>query len=273
MKKATRKLCIAAAAAGVCLSLFSGPVLAAEAEEEAPSAELSVDVLSQYIWRGFAFSRNSVVIQPSMTVGYKGFSANIWGNLDTDPYSVSSDEKSNWNETDLTLAYDWAMGPVSMTGGYIYYGLEGVNDTQEIFLSAGLDTLLSPTLTVYKDIANLSGWYVTLGVSHAVPISGDIALELGAQAGYLRANEPSSYEEVDGNGNGTGKAYRALHDGVISAALPIPVGKYMTVTPKVSYSFALSGDASDLLKNTNDGAIAKRDANFFYGGIALGMAF
>jgi len=126
---------------------------------------------------------------------------------------------------------------------------------------------------VYKDIANLSGWYVTLGVSHAVPVSGDIALELGAQAGYLRANEPSSYEEVDGNGTGTGKAYRALHDGVISAALPIPVGKYMTITPKVSYSFALSGDASDLLKAANESSIAKRDANFFYGGVALGMAF
>ena len=53
------------------------------AAEDKPTASAGVDVLSQYVWRGFALSRNSAVLQPSVTVGYKGFSVNVWGTFDT----------------------------------------------------------------------------------------------------------------------------------------------------------------------------------------------
>ncbi|MCU0583369.1 MAG: hypothetical protein MUE57_05970 [Syntrophales bacterium] len=57
------------------------------AAEEKPTADFTVSALSAYIWRGQQQTRDSLVLQPSMTVGYKGFSANLWGNLDTNPYS------------------------------------------------------------------------------------------------------------------------------------------------------------------------------------------
>jgi len=44
-----------------------------EVKEDRPTANVSVDVLSQYIWRGYALSKDSAVIQPSVTVSYKGF--------------------------------------------------------------------------------------------------------------------------------------------------------------------------------------------------------
>ena len=56
------------------------------AEEEKPTADFSVSALTKYVWRGQELSRDSIVLQPSLTVGYKGFSANLWGNLDTKPY-------------------------------------------------------------------------------------------------------------------------------------------------------------------------------------------
>jgi|GEM_PF-4019534 len=37
---------------------------------------------------------------------------------------------------------------------------DGVDDTQEIFLPLGLDTFLSPSLTVYKDIDNAPSWFL-----------------------------------------------------------------------------------------------------------------
>lgn len=252
-------------------ALLAGPAMA---EEDKPFADLTVGAYSQYLWRGFALSKDSIVIQPSMTIGYKGFSMNLWGNLDSDPYSATAaDNKSNWTETDLTLAYGREVGPVSLSAGYIYYGMDSLTDTQEVFVSASYDTFLSPTLSVYKDIANLSGWYVTLGVSHSLPLTETLALDLGAQIGYLRANEASSYEEVDGSGTGNGKAYRAMHDGLLSASLPIALNEYLTVTPKLSYSFALSSDASDRLEESNNAAIGERDDNFIYGGVSMTLAF
>lgn len=252
---------------GIAAGLLSCGLIAtsAVAAEEAPYAELAVSTYSQYIWRGFAFSQDSIVVQPSLTVGYQGFSVNLWGNLDTDP--VGGD-KASWNETDLTLAYDWTTGPVDFSAGYIYYGLEGADDTQELYLSAAYDVLLNPTLTIYRDFADAPGWYVTLGVSHSIPLRDEIALELGAQAGYLWVSSASTMAEV-----GSDKAYRALHDGLISAAVPIPVGQYLTVTPELAYSFALSSKARDLLKEANSDAIGKDKDNFIYGGITLSMAF
>ena len=41
--------------------------------EEKPTGDFTVTAMSQYFWRGYELSRNSIVIQPSMTLGYKGF--------------------------------------------------------------------------------------------------------------------------------------------------------------------------------------------------------
>ncbi|HHK60941.1 MAG TPA: MltA-interacting MipA family protein, partial [Desulfobacterales bacterium] len=65
----------------VCGALAAAPALAAE---DAPTAEVAVDALSEYVWRGYSFSQDSIVLQPSMTVAWKGFGVNLWGNLDTD---------------------------------------------------------------------------------------------------------------------------------------------------------------------------------------------
>jgi len=83
------------------------------AEEDKPTGDATVAVLSKYVWRGQELSRNSVVVQPSATVGYKGFSVNVWGNLDTAPYYSGTDDISysnNWTETDVTLSYSKTIG-------------------------------------------------------------------------------------------------------------------------------------------------------------------
>lgn len=264
MSAVARRLLAGVAATGVCLSMLSGLAFAAEAEEDKPTANLTVGAYSQYIWRGFELSKDSIVVQPSMTVGYKGFSANLWGNLDTDPYSSTTDETNNWNETDMTLAYGWEMGPMAYSVGYIYYSLDSAHDSQEFFASAALNTLLKPTLTVYRDTDFYPGWYTTLGISHSFPVQGDITLDLGAQVSYLKASASSPYKEADGS------KYSNFHDGMLSVGLTVPVNKYITVAPKLSYTFALSNDAQDLMKAASKNG---NDDSFFYGGVAVSMAF
>ena len=83
--------------------------LPASAEDDSLSISADVGVFSQYIWRGYALSNESIVIQPSVTVGYEGFSLNVWGNYDTDYFDTGTD----YNETDITLSYDWTYDIIS----------------------------------------------------------------------------------------------------------------------------------------------------------------
>ena len=235
-------------------------------EGEKPTASADVGVLTKYIWRGFELSDDSAVIQPSVTVGYKGFGLNLWGNLDTDVPGVSDDGK--WNETDMTLSYDTSFGPVGVGVGYIYYALDGVDDAEEFYITAGLDVFLSPTLTVYREIAELQGWYINLGISHSFELPKGVTLDLAGSVGYY-LSEDDIFVEVDDALNPTSKKYKNLHDGQLSVGLTVPLGQYFILNPMIAYSFPLSDEADNLI---TAGSISN-DSDFVYGGVTLSLAF
>jgi hypothetical protein len=250
-----------------CLIILGATAAFATEEEKRLSADMSIDLLSQYICRGYEYSRGSIVIQPSITALYKGFGVNLWGNLDTDQSTGLYDvDGAKWNETDLTLFYDGKAGMMNYSAGYIYYVLEAPDhDTQEVYTSLGLDALLAPTLTVYRDIDAYPGWYVTLSVSHSFKVTESIALTLAGQVSYLSADEADNIADPDDPGS----AYSDFHDGVISVALSIPVTEGVSIAPTVSYSFALNENASEVIKA--DSARGEDDS-FMYGGVTLSMA-
>ena len=230
----------------VALTLGSLPALA---EEESPvSASADVGIFSQYVWRGFALSEDSIVVQPSASVSYGGFGLNLWGNLDTDEYMT---EDSSFNEIDMTLSYDWSIDIVSLGVGYIYYGLEG-EDSQEYYVSVGLDTILAPSLTIYKDVDTFPGWYVNLGISHSISFTDDMALDLSAAIGY------ADYE-----------GYSEFHDGTLSASMTFVVDDYISVTPMVAYTFGLTGKAKDYIM---DGSWDS-EKDHLYGGVTISIGF
>ena len=231
--------------------LFTAGAPAVMAEEEVPSADASVAFLSKYVWRGFELSKDSLVIQPSLSVSYMGFGANLWANLDTDLYGT---EKHKWNETDLTLSYDGAYNKWGYGLGWIYYALDGTYDTQEWYGTLSYDVITAPSLTIYYDTDNFAGgWYANLGFGHSIMIGEKYSLDLGLAFGYLDDNE----------------GYAELHDGNISASMSFPVGKYASITPELYYSFALTSEAKDYIK---DPALSD-DANFFYGGVSASFSF
>ncbi|MEW6601363.1 MAG: hypothetical protein AB1499_10380, partial [Nitrospirota bacterium] len=203
-------------------------VVIANAEEAKGSGSASVGVFNKYIFRGYELSAGSAVIQPSVGVSYNGFSASFWGNIDSEENPTQNfvpdraDERS-FNETDLTLSYTYEIDKLSLTGGYIYYGTKYATETEELFFTVGYDTLLAPTLTVYRDITEYAGTYVNLAVSHSLPIVKEITLDLGASAGYFAGDNKywKTYERS--TGDYTGDEYRAFHDGMIKAGLTIPI--------------------------------------------------
>lgn len=234
----------------ICLTLF--PVHLATASGNSFTSNLTVGFYSQYVWRGYELSKDSLVIQPSLSADYRGFGVNLWGNYDTDQYDLDT---GNWNETDLTISYDGAVSSVIYGMGYIYYALEdGEEDTQEIYATLGLDTFLSPLLGIYRDVDNNPGWYISLGIGHSFVISDTLGLELGAQIGYVDDDQD----------------YSAFHDGLISLSLSYSASDHITLTPELYYSFALSGDSEEVLQ---DASYNGEDDSFLYGGVSVSWSF
>jgi uncharacterized protein (TIGR02001 family) len=250
----TKKLITGIAATAL---LFAAGITAAMAEEEVPSADASVALYSKYVWRGFELSDDSLVIQPSLSVSYMGFGANLWANLDTDDTSVDS---TLWNETDFTLSYDGAYEKLGYGVGWIYYSVVG-SDTQEFYGTLSYDMLLAPSFTIYYDTDGFAGdWYANLGISHSFMIAENYSLDLGLSIGY--------YSIDGGDPSGSGADYSEFHDGLLSASMSFPINEYVTITPEIYWSFALSGDAGDLFELG-----PSNDDNYVYGGISASFSF
>jgi len=224
-----------------------------------------------------------VVIEPSVTIGYKGFSLNVWGNMDTRPYSVGDAQyASQYTETDYTLSYSRKFGILQVTPGYIYYalgapyaGAAAPLAAQEVFLNLGLDTILQPTLTAYKDIDHYREWYFLLGVSHTFEFNKVVSLKLAASASYLLSTDATTYAKYDSNSVATTDKFNNFHDGTASVSLPIAVYKTLSVTPILSYVFPLSDDAKYEMKAKGLEGVdpTQRNSTYLYGGVTLSCTF
>lgn len=223
-----------------------GPLTASAAET---SGSASVDFMSGYYWRGFQLHEGEAV-QPSVGVTYNGFGVNLWSDTNT--------ETGEAVETDLTLNYAFSKDKFSFDIGYIYFALDGADDTQEIYISVGYDVILSPTLTVYYDIDKGEGAFITAAIGHELPITEAIALSLGAGVSY---NADSEYSIGD---------YSEFHNADVSASVSIPINENISITPMIAYTVDLSDEAEAAIEALSaDGD----DSSFIYGGINVSLSF
>jgi hypothetical protein len=228
-------------------------------------ANLNTSFYSKYVWRGLELSKDSLVIFPSATIGFRGFSFNVWTDLDThfDNPAPGKDKEFKLQETDITLSYTNTFKPLKLNYnvGWIYYDTDGFHgDTptknQELFGTLTLDVLLKPTLSVYNEIETGQAWYASFGVSHGFKVYKDWSLDVGGSISYIYNK---SSEDIN-----------ALHDGNVWSGLTIPLTPYASITPKIQYSFPLSAAARDRIEaNSFNG----NDNNFVYGGVILDLKF
>lgn len=239
-------------------------------QDNSATGSVSAGVFNRYIFRGYELSAHSAVIQPALTVSNKGFSASMWGNIDTDEHPTQSfvpdrEGRKSFNETDLTLSYTYNIDKLALTGGYVYYGTKYANETEELFISATYDTFLKPTLAIYQDINEYSGTYINLSASKSLPIYKEISLDLGASAGYFAGSSDywKTYERS--TGAYTGKKYQGFHDGMVKAGLTIPVAGNIAIQPLIQYWFPLSGAAKRTVDDNSYNFNGKLDDTFVYG--------
>ena len=169
-----KKMVSAAIVLALATIVLSTPAMAFEA-----SADAYVGVYSKYLWRGFDLSEDdNLVVQPGTDVSVGNFTLSFWGNL--------SENTGDMNEVDLTIDYSTDLSElISVSVGNILYDVDGLSDTNEIYLGVTLNTILEPSLKVYYDYDEFHTVYTTLGVGHSFDLTDAVSLSLGATGSYL----------------------------------------------------------------------------------------
>lgn len=210
------------------------------AEEEAAKLEAGLDlpVLSGYVWRGQVLN-DEAVVQPSLTVTKGGFSLNTWAN-----YSLTDNvtEDSDFNEVDLTVSYDFTVGPASYSVGLVEYLFPNTtfSGTREVYVGASLDNLpVTPAATVYYDFDEADGAYVTVSLGYSHAVSEALSLDVSGSIGYGFSDYNEFY---------FGVADDALNDGNVTLSLSYAVNDSWSISPAVTYSALLDDDIKDASK-------------------------
>jgi hypothetical protein len=241
----------------IAVMLGSAPVTMAGDDV---TASVGADLFSKYIWRG----QNVVddwVLQPSASVGYKGLTGSIWGNVD-----LTGDFVDDWefSEVDYTVDYSNKF-PGQETLGYsvglIYYDFPNTpwEATSEVYggLTAGL--FLSPAVKWFYDFDEADGSYILFSVGHTIEKIKEwredcyCNAQVGASLGYATDNYNEFYFGVDDG---------AINDLTLTAGLPISVGK-LTIKPSIGYSIMIDDDIR--------ASTGKSDN--FWGGIGASYSF
>lgn len=253
-----------------------------EKEKDNISEDSAISILNNFRSRGQFLFLNTVVEKPTASINHQGLAVSIWNNTDTRSYLAIAFGNSSYTENNLALSYSRKIGILQIAGGYIYSALiptysEGPNplNFRELFFMLGLNTILSPTLMIYKDIDRYQ-WSASLNITHKIEFNQDIHLISSASASYSRSDYSSITSTYDNNTLSTSDRYNNSRSGVVSVSLPISVTKALTISPTVSYVFSFSDDAKRELKGRSLSGIVNpldRDGVFVYYGITLGFAY
>lgn len=238
-------------ACALCISALS-PVLAT-ADDSAISVSTSIDVVSDYVFRGVSLA--DTAIQPGVEMAIGDFSAGAWFSTGIGDTSILAGD-----ELDVYMSYGFSVSEkVSASVGATYYhypqggGLfetnGGAAGTYEVSAGIGFDMALSPSVTAYYDFT-LEAFTLEGGIEHSLPAGQNTSLDLGLTAGL-----------VDGDGFSYEYAQASASLGY---AFTDDVSAY------VGANFALSSESTLNYKKILAGG--GEDNLFFFGaGIAAGF--
>lgn len=185
------------------LGLLASPAFA---QIGSVSVEGGVDLVSHYIFRGVGFT-NKPTAQPSLTIGFgeSGFAFNVWGSAALKQRSI----QDAGDELDFTLTYDRSLGEqyqnVGLTLGMIQYTFPSLDKgdrlTTEFFAGLGLDNILSPSLTLYRDLGQFDYWYLNGSIGHEVQLTpeGDFSVGVSGDIAYSDLTDKFEFNHVGGS--------------------------------------------------------------------------
>lgn len=225
-----------------------GAVQAAEV-----SGEAKVAFLSRYVWRGVVLSEG-VVLQPEGYVEVAGFYADVWSNLELDT--------GESNEIDFTFGRAWEWKGLQWDAGYILYWPANYPVSQEVYLSVGWETWVTPKVTVYYDFDEGDGAFIQAELEKTWTLPREIELVTGANTGF------DIQHKILGSGSAA-EAITQFYNMEFYAALAVPLSERISLGGQVAYSFPLTAQSKAALSSINwDG-----EADVLWGGVTLTVSF
>lgn len=200
------------------------------------SGDVYAGVSDKYLWRGFDLSGSEAVAQGGMDISAGQFTFSYWNNLQLGSDKGEGLQSGESTETDIIIDYSTDLNDlVAISVGNIFYQLDGMDDTNELYLALSLNTVLSPSFTVYYDwdAADEDGLFYTLAVGHDIAVTEALCFSLGALASY---NQSSDYSVGD---------YNEFHNYELSAGLDYAVTAEISIGASFIFSEGLSDQARD----------------------------
>ncbi len=241
-----KKFIVVALVMSLALVAVSTPAMAAiEVEGDA-----YIGVFDKYLWRGFDLSGSKSVAQGGVDVTSGNFTLSYWTNVQLSTDNREGLKSGEATENDIVIDYSRDINDlVSISVGNIYYMLDGdsadLPDTNELYLTVGLSTILEPSVTVYYDWdeADDNGLYYTASVGHSFDLSEKLSLSLGALVGY---NDKSDYAVG---------AYSDWHNYELSVGADFAVTDQVTVSTSFLFSEGISNAARDAIDSETVGGV------------------
>jgi len=199
-----------------------------------------VGVYDKYLWRGFDLSGSMPVAQGGVDLTSGNFTLSYWTNVQLSSDTGEGLKSGEATETDFTLDYSRDLNAlVSVSVGDIYYMLDSMDDTHELYLTVGLSTILEPSVSVYYDWdeADENGLYYTASIGHSFDLMEKLSLGVGALVGY---NDKSDY--AVGN-------YSDWHNYELSASADYVLTDQLTISPSFLFSEGISDEAKEVVES------------------------
>jgi hypothetical protein len=249
---------------------------------------------SKYMWRGQRLT-NDWSLQPAATVGFKGFSFNIWSTVDLTavhegrnaflpenpdaPPGTHRGLQGRMSEVDYTVAYSRSIENVTLNAGLYTYTFprRPIAATSELFGGITLDSVpFSPSATLYVDVdesieKGATGLYFALGGRQAWELKHRVftGVELSALLGFSN------------NGFANlcyGASHAGLHDVSLTAALPLKISERWSARAFASYGSLLGSFrnyqlADERLLYLGTAKPPSEYADTFWGGFTVAASF
>jgi hypothetical protein len=225
--------------------------------------EITADYFGKYIWRGQNLS-DDPVFQPGLTIGYGNLTAGIWGNMDLTNINGNS---GDFSEVDYSIDYSSDLPGIEGVGysiGFIYYDFPGTTtkDTTEVYWGLNFDLPLSPSITVYHDVDEAEGSYISMAFGHSIEKIGElgpdipVGMEIGTSVGWGSGSYNKYY---------WGTNQSKMQNIAFSVAFPMEIAGW-SVAPSLNYVTLLSDD----IRNADTYGT---DSDFFFAGISISKSF